>query len=55
MSSSFNEARADSPGKWPGRPGPATDARAGFNEARADSPGKYSGGRWYACGERTLQ
>ena len=37
---SFNEARADSPGRWVSVPYRGAYA-PGFNEARADSPGRY--------------
>ena len=41
MPARFNEARADSPGKWGyNNNRPVTVPR--FNEARADSPGKCS-------------
>ena len=37
----FNEARADSPGRWPLRRYIRQMTKYRFNEARADSPGRY--------------
>ena len=39
----FNEARADSPGRYEEEE-PAGPERLGFNEARADSPGRFMEG-----------